>query len=324
MKKLGALVGLVIILGMAAGICIWSVSYAESYNYGQIDVVFGGGKVELYNIREFDVQDINNIKLKYKSPNIIFLKGQDKIVIKEYLRKNRKNAEAAMEVVNGTLQVNGGEKGTVVNIFAFNTQSERIEVYLPDTYINAVEVIVTSGNIKADEAFHFKEFHASANSGNIFCENITADVIEANTTSGNIRFGLAQGERIMSASSGNIHISKGEGSTSIKTASGGIRVENAAGSLRASAASGNISVDLIRIEESIEIGTTSGNISIEIPKESAFSYEGSAASGSIRTDFDEFLTINEKKNRASGAYGGNSLTEIHTSAASGNTAVRFR
>lgn len=325
MKKLGMGIGMILILCMAAGICVMSASYAKAHNYGKVSFALGGGRVKLYNTREFEAEGIEKIKMDYKSQNIVFHKGEKgKIVINEYLFENRKNAEAAMEVTNATLRINGTGNGAVINILAFSTQSERIEVFLPESYIGAVEARTSSGNIKADNKFAFHEFEAAANSGNITCDSITADIIKADTSSGNINFSSAQGSRIMSASSGNIRINGGEGGTRVATSSGNIEVDNASGELEASASSGNIKLRFTKVLDNISAETTSGSIKMEIPRESAFTFEARAASGSIKTDFDDMLTFNDAKGkRASGAYGNKPAAAIHTEASSGSTSVRF-
>lgn len=289
MKKLGMGIGMILILCMAAGICVMSASYAKAHNYGKVSFALGGGRVKLYNTREFEAEGIQKIKMDYKSQNIVFHKGEKgKIVINEYLFENRKNAEAAMEVTNATLRINGTGNGAVINILAFSTQSERIEVFLPESYIGAVEARTSSGNIKADNKFAFHEFEAAANSGNITCDSITADIIKADTSSGNIE------------------------------------VDNASGELEASASSGNIKLRFTKVLDNISAETTSGSIKMEIPRESAFTFEARAASGSIKTDFDDMLTFNDAKGkRASGAYGNKPAAAIHTEASSGSTSVRF-
>lgn len=324
MKKAEKGIGMLIILCMAAGICMLSASYAKAHNYGRVSFVFGGGRVKLYNTKEFGTEGIEKIKLDYKSQNIVFNKGEEgKIVINEYLSERRKNAEAVMEVTNGTLYINGADKGTVVNILSFGMQNERIEVYLPEAYTGEVEARTSSGNIKAEDTFAFQEFGAAANSGNISCGRITADIIKANTSSGNIKFDIAQGSRIMVAGSGNIRINAGEGDTRVTTGSGSIEVDNAVGELEATASSGNIRAGFMEIDGGVSVQTTSGNIKLEIPEESAFSFAASATSGSINTDFDAALEYNDKRNRASGVYGNGPAAAIRTGASSGNIAVRF-
>ncbi len=317
-------IGFIVFLCGAIVICAASAAYARQHNYGSFRFIGGFGMVSLKNTEEFAVDGIENIDISYSSENIVFLKGEaDKIVIKEYLYENRED-HTKMETEGNTLYVKKNEGMNVTFTLGFLTGSERIEIYLPEAFSGSVTVTASSGNITSDPAWSFREFYASVKSGNITCEAIEAEKITAETSSGNIFFGMAQGERTVTASSGNIVVSSGAGNTYVSVSSGNIKVEGASGSFKASAHSGNIEAELISLGETVEAETSSGNIRLNIPKDSSFSYEANAGSGSIDTDFDEYLSYNKRGNAASGTYGANATTSIRTSTSSGNADVKFR
>lgn len=324
MKKLW--LGLIIFLCGAAVICAASASYAAKYSYGPLRFNWGVGTVRLRNEKEFTADKIEKIDVSYRSENVIFLKGEkNKIVIKEYLQ-NKREDDSKIEVQGDTLYIHKNEGLTIHNVFIFGflLGEERIEIYLPESYGGSIEAATSSGNIKADSAWNFKEFNVLASSGNISCGEIRAQEITAKASSGNISFDRAQGIRNMSTSSGNIKISGGEGDTYTKASSGNISVEGAAGSFSASASSGNISAEFDFLGENIEAETTSGNIRMAIPSGSSFSYDANATSGAINTDFDQFLSYNKKGNKAHGTYGENAKTTIITSTSSGNASIKLR
>ena len=83
-------------------------------------------------------------------------------------------------------------------------------------------------------------------------------------------------------------------------------------------------VEFVRAEEDINIETSSGNIRLNLLKNSAFKYEGKSSSGIIRTDFDDKLTFNDKRNAAKGSYGEDSNICIRTTASSGSTRITLK
>ncbi len=316
--------GFIIFLCGAIVICTASVSYARHYNYGSFHFIGGFGMVSLKNTEEFAADGIENIDISYSSENIIFLKGEaDKIVIKEYLHDGGED-HTRMEVEGNTLYIKKNERVNGIYFLSFLGGSERIEIYLPEAFGGSVNATASSGNITSDPAWSFKEFYANVKSGNITCKEIEAEKITAETSSGNISFGKAQGERTLTASSGNIVVSSGAGDTYASASSGNITVEGASGNFKASTHSGNIKAELISLGETVEAEVSSGNIRLDIPKNSAFSFEAEASSGIIDTDFDEYLSYSKKGNKANGTYGENVITSIRTRASSGNTEVKFR
>lgn len=71
----------------------------------------------------------------------------------------------------------------------------------------------------------------------------------------------------------------------------------------------------------VKTAVSSGNIRLEFPEESEFDYEGYASSGTIKTDFNEMLSFNEKRNEAKGSYGSTPGMRVRTKASSGNTHI---
>lgn len=309
------IIGFVIFVCVAIGICFESVQYTNTRDFRTAAFVWGMGGAKLSEVYEFDVDEIHEINIAYSSENLVFYKSEtNQIVIKEYFYGNRKSTQ--LEIIGETLHI----RNEVPTIVFFGWISERVEVYLPESYVGDLKATTKSGNIKIEEIGEIKELKVSASSGNITCKEVKADSIHASASSGNITFGKAQGKRHFTASSGNIKVMAGEGDTYADAKSGNITIEDISGELSAFASSGNIKADFIQIGN-IDVKTSSGNIKLGIPKDSEFSYEASANSGIIRTDFDEFLSYNKKKNQANGMCGENAEFVIRTKASSGNTRV---
>lgn len=318
MNKITA--GFAVFAGAALAICFGAAQYAKGYYYEGGNMDIGFGQTKLSNTQEFLADDIKNIYIEYKSQNIYFYKGEgDKIVIKEYLGNGKRGDMVAK---GDTLSVMGAE-GTI-SIFSFHFAEEKVEIFLPEDYHGCIKVSSSSGNIKTRDALELSVFAAGSKSGNISCAEVTAEEIVASASSGSVVFQKAQGNRRIMTSSGSINVKGGEGNTAVSSKSGNITIMDAAGKLDASASSGSVKVEFVRAEEDINIETSSGNIRLNLLKDSAFKYEGKSSSGIIRTDFDDKLTFNDKRNAAKGSYGEDSNICIRTTASSGSTRITLK
>ena len=319
-------IGLVVFLVSAILICIASAGYSGDYGYSGSGFSFAWGSTALSSERTFDMTGIQDVRIEYGSVNVVFGEADgEECVVKEYLRRNHKDAETEMKVDGDTLLIRRRNNYSVISIFGIGGSGpEKVEILLPESYRGNVTVETGSGNIGADTDLILDSFYASSGSGNIRCLNVEAGEIKVSAGSGNISIERAEGSRDISTGSGNIHILGGAGDTFVSAGSGNISLEGVEGRMDGSAGSGNIRAVFGNVTDDISLTTTSGDIRLEIPGQSSFSYEGNSTSGSIRTDFDGALEWNKKRNHAMGSYGSGSGVQVHTEASSGNTTVKLR
>lgn len=280
-------------------ICGLSVKAAE--NEGWEYSIFGSG-AKLQNTITLPGEQIEELEISYSSQNVYFyLSNSDDIVIEEYLRSSAESAKAKVSLTGGRAVVTGGNKPHVSFNF-FISGEERIQVYLPDKLFQRLSVAVRSGNVRAQEGFRLqcKELSLEAASGNIRWEGIQAEEANVEVSSGNITLVRAKGRLNAKASSGNIIIEHMEGSGAVEAKSGNIKVS-------ADAITGDLSME-----------ASSGNVKLELPDDLQFQFSAETNSGNIRTDFDEFLSYNEKGNYAHGSVGESPEIQIEMRAKSGN------
>ncbi|MCL2266930.1 MAG: DUF4097 domain-containing protein, partial [Treponema sp.] len=105
---------------------------------------FCSGNLELVNEREIETDNINDIKIIYASEKVSIYTGtSEKLVIKEYMSENNSRYYANINITGNTLTVEKGESP----IRLFNNFNRRVEVYLPVSYRNAVNIKTSSGSI---------------------------------------------------------------------------------------------------------------------------------------------------------------------------------
>ncbi len=179
-------------------------------------------------------------------------------------------------------------KGGTVRSLAFFGFGERIEVYVPREGLDS--------------------FYLETRSGNVTMEKLQG-TIEVCTGSGNIK-----GEDI-------------QGSLKATAGSGNITLEDFSGKGQVEAGSGNVKMEALAVTGDLSLTTGSGNIRLELPRESSFDFQAETGSGNIDTDFDKALSYNKKGNNAEGSVSGDnaaSAFKVKMKAGSGNVRVAYR
>ena len=335
MKKMmkGLVVCFAVLFVAALGIMFYII-YNGGMSYANL-----GGKMNLENTLTFDMSKVEEVAIKYSSEDVVFYIGDtQELVLKEYMSYKPKERDFSTGYVEDGKVVIEGKKNHF-SLFHFGTKSSREEIYLPKSYAGSVTVSTASGNIKSDEVLNLSLFFADTASGDIRMNEIYASSIHAGTASGNINMNLAEGSRDLSTASGNITVLGGAGDTEADTASGNIKLENAQGILELGCASGdikvmgaagggefetasgNVSLQFDEITASIDAQSTSGNVKLQMPQNTAFTLEAATTSGNINTFFDDQLQYNKKGNKASGALNGASDLVISLETTSGNIKV---
>lgn len=319
------------------------------------------GKYELVQEKEVPMAGIETLHIQYErcSSDVFFYEGTgENIVIKEYL--NFEPDEAALtsiELKGDTLWMKR-EHNNLSHFFFGGYEDGYTEIYLPAGFAANMYVATASGDIWSEREFAQCSFvQTSSVSGDIYLKKVAADTVNVSTASGNITFDeitgqtdvssvsgdvmlrQVEGDVKVSATSGNIYILGGEGSREASAVSGDIRIDGLVGWFDISTTSGNVSVQdgigfgivdtisgdarifLKEMNGDLSVGTTSGDVSLQIPEDASFCMEFDSNSGECNTFFDDVLSYNEDGNHAEGSYGEHVDKEIGVSTVSGDLRV---
>lgn len=243
----------------------------------------GNGTVELMNTLELDISDIDSIDIKYSSEDIVFYRGEsDKLIIKEYLFNNGEDIQAKVIQKGSSLEIKQGKRYNRNFFFQFNWETQRIEVYLPESYGGNLGALTQSGDISSQVSWEWTECALMASSGDINVEEIKAKAVSISTSSGDIETSNISAEDVsLSASSGNMNIANiTAGEISVSTNSGDMEMGHlSAEKICFSSSSGYMDMADITAGE-LSIVTSSGNITMaEI---SADKMDASSSSGDMK------------------------------------------
>lgn len=347
------LCGLIVLLGVVLG---WGIHSERGFQRGF------GGPYTFAKEYEMPVSEIESLYIDYSmnSNDVYLYEGTgENIVIREYTNFGGKEEGLSTVEQEGNALIIKGKRRHSFFLFGFSRDDAYVEIYLPSGFLTETRIVTTSGEISSEKDFmggrsflvesssgdiRFPKVEAEkitasassgsitfihaagtvvaeASSGDIFFQEITGDA-QISTSSGEIAVLGGSGTRTISASSGSITLADVNGRFDLETSSGEISLENGNGYGEAEASSGDIDIRLSRMEGSLDIGTTSGEVRIYIPQDASFSFAFSSASGECTTFFDDCLSYNRRGTSAKGDYGNDPDKTISISTSSGDVYIR--
>ena len=193
--------------------------------------------VESEIIKEYKIEDIEDLYFDFRNANVEYiLSNINELVIKQSGRTNKmffKKTE-----YNNSVHI----KEQVTNAFV----KTRYKVYIPETYYGNINIVNGFGNVKVGNFVN--EIYIDNNSGSVTVGDVNK--INIKTVSGNINIDSIDTSITLTSSTGDIFIKSLRGNTNIDTITGEILIKK------------------FMVLGDSYIESTSGDISINIEKES--------------------------------------------------------
>lgn len=255
--------------------------------------------------KEFLLADVNSILADYDGESVTVKKSDsDKIVVVEYMNKNKKLYFAKMELLGGVLTISEGARQIGNGVESY------LELYLPDTYRDALSIHTTDGKIKSDVVQTVSSFHADTTNGELELSNLTADTVDLKSTGGKLT------AKNLSAQICAVDTTNGE--TVLDSITGTIEYESKGGNLTINGGIGNgsfqvtgdgsLELAFAEVTGDITARTKNGSIALTLPSSMSFIFSAIAPNGSIQTSFSELLSATN--NTVGGTIGENATVKI--------------
>ena len=184
---------------------------------------------------EFDIENIDNLKMNYKVGNI-YIKQSEKNNVK-VIAYGKEDDEIRCEIIDRTLSIEDFLKEEI----DFVGKKRKIEVFLPNGYSNTIICDGNAGNINIDD-FKNAKLNINTKAGNVSVQN--AEFASITTDAGNIKVKKVPELRIVTKA-GNINVDEITKKCSLKSDAGNIKVSN------------------LLVSENSSIETDMGNINID-------------------------------------------------------------
>lgn len=200
------------------------------------------------------------------------------------------------------------------NIIVFGYRSNlKLDVYIPKQFAGNLESTSVSGEITAD-SFTLESFTSRTTSGNLDAKLINAKEANIHSVSGETKINGTFDSFIFKSTSGNLDstalVSK---ESTLGSTSGEIIIAGNPGDVNASSVSGNIDLQYTEFSNKLDIGTTSGEVTLKLPGSAGFNLDFSATSGDVECDFPITVSGSRADNKLKGTVGnGESTIKVHT------------
>lgn len=273
---------------------------------------------EIENEIHFSLKGISDVTISYDEEPLTFYPSENnELVIKEYMTKNRSSYYAHVKQNDDSIHISEGGKPLFKSGF-----SRRIEVYLPTSYIEALTITTTNGDIDfANVELQLSKLRIDSTAGTVDIENAAASNIHLSTTSGTLNLGSLEADNIrLDTTSGNVICDKLIGNVEYTSKSGNADIKSAVGcgSYKANN-SGSLDVNYTEVTGDLYFFNKNDSINLALPKNLSFEFEATTKNGSVSTTFQECTTVDGRTTR--GIVGDNPTVSVKTETNNGNIEV---
>lgn len=236
---------------------------------------------------------IKDLTISYDEEPITFLEsGNENLIIKEYMSENKVKYHGKVKQGRHSIQVSEGGKPFFKSGF-----SRRIEVYLPDSYHEALTITSTDGSIDLTELpLELSSLRIDCTSGMVSAAQLSASQVSLSSASGILEIGKIEAEDIrLETTSGKILCGELDGHVTCISTSGDTEIKSASGSGSYRAEnSGMLRVTYQEVNGDLTLFNKNDNINLTLPENLDFYFQAAAKNGDITASFQEKLTAEEK------------------------------
>lgn len=244
---------------------------------------------EAANEIHVSLKNISDITISYDEEAILFYPAEgSELIVKEYMTKNKSRYYAHVKQSSDSVHISEGGKPFFKSGF-----SRRIEVFLPASYMQALTVTTTDGNIDlTNVGLQLSSLRIDSTAGTVDIEKAAASTIHFSTTSGTLNLGSIEADSIrLETTSGTLTCSELTGNVEYTSTHGNADIKSAAGSgSYKTNHSGSLHVNYIKVTGDLYLFDKNDAIHLTLPKDLSFAFEAVTKNGSVSTTFEECMT----------------------------------
>ncbi len=252
-------------------------------DYAEVEVSTSGGRIEV----------IGKSTTKVTVNAIAYVSGR------RSSNANLDNWSITIEEIQGKIVAKAEKESNMGWLRGGNNVRIAFEIETPvNTELNAR----TSGGSVSIENLSGNQY-ARTSGGSMDANNIQGNV-EMRTSGGAIRLENIEGQAEVATSGGSIRAKKVTQGLKARTSGGSLNLQEISGSLEAKTSGGSIEVLLINPIEYIEVSTSGGNVTVEVPENLGYDLE--LMGSRVRTELRNF-TGSSSRDAIKGAMNGGGI-----------------
>lgn len=240
-----------------------------------------GGMIEKRTT--YSLEGIDTVWVQGCAQDIVFLYGNNaELEIREVMASGASGVQAERK---GSALCLYGDRDDVKPFLHRGhltiTESEKIELKLPESFRGQVYVENFSGDIRLPGMWDMQNFQVKTKSGDIALGCVRAEHLLLESVSGDIDIKQAIGDTQIYSTSGDIYLEKGNGRLHASTVSGDINAGGMSAKTILESKSGDIEAEFLKITETVKIDSISGDVDIKITAGSCYTLMATAVSGDV-------------------------------------------
>ena len=252
-------------------------------DYAEVEVSTSGGRIEV----------IGKSTTKVTVNAIAYVNGM------RSSNANLDNWSITIEEIQGKIVAKAEKESNMGWLRCCKDESIAFEIETPvNTELNAR----TSGGSVSIENLSGNQY-ARTSGGRMEANNIQGNV-EMRTSGGAIRLENIEGQAEVATSGGSIRAKKVTQGLKARTSGGSLHLQEISGSLEARTSGGSIDVRLVNPIEYIEVSTSGGNVTVEVPENLGYDLE--LTGSRVRTELRNF-TGSSSRDAIKGAMNGGGI-----------------
>ncbi len=252
-------------------------------DYAEVEVSTSGGRIEV----------IGKSTTKVTVNAIAYVNGR------RSSNANLDNWSITIEEIQGKIVAKAEKESNMGWLRCCKDESIAFEIETPvNTELNAR----TSGGSVSIENLSGNQY-ARTSGGRMEANNIQGNV-EMRTSGGAIRLENIEGQAEVATSGGSIRAKKVTQGLKARTSGGSLHLQEISGSLEARTSGGSIDVRLVNPIEYIEVSTSGGNVTVEVPENLGYDLE--LTGSRVRTELRNF-TGSSSRDAIKGAMNGGGI-----------------
>lgn len=235
--------------------------------------------------QEYDGSSLDLIDTSLSSADIEYNFSQNSEIRVVYYGPEKEKDDPIVKTNydSSTLKITQQNRVSLFNIIS----GEKVIIYLPAGFDKDIISDTASGNIEFHEDIRLNSLNLELSSGNVVMKDLAAKSMRIAISSGRVSAeAINVDEYSVKLSSGNFKSTELIGSGDIISTSGNADIDSYSGGGIIKSTSGNVDVGISKLTSDLDIGLTSGNISVDILSDDPdIECHFDVLSGSIRTNF---------------------------------------
>lgn len=256
-----------------------------------IEIGVDARKPTLVNAFSRSLNDIDHLAINYSAATIV-IQSTDRpdLIVREYMLLDEAQYYAKVDQTASTLIIRAGDRPAKDKLHI------RIEIEVPITYHERLEINSVSGTIKLVNLPQLRHLAITSTSGSIALSQVKTRSLLIDSVSGAINGEqLTSNDTTINAVTGNVALTTTYGHYDVHCDAGALRLIDAHGSGRFNVTSGSAKLAFTTVDGNITAESSAGSVRLQVPRTLSYRFNLETSIGTLKTPEKAHFSNNERR-----------------------------